>query len=132
VDQEVVLHCLPEGALGVYPSSTWLQMRQSDVQPARRAAHSVVFRRELRRFGALTQTQQISNQGRLTIPVHFRELVALQPGTDCMLIGTEIGLEIWNGDNWKTEFETLLEHERRKGLAEMEADLNELDEPEDA
>lgn len=122
---DVVMHCLPEGALGVYPVSLWLQMRQAEPRPATRASQSIVFRRSLRRFGALTQVEQISNQGRVTVPASFRSLVGLPPGGEAVLVGTEIGVEIWSAEAWQREFQLLAEHEQLKAEAEMAADLTE-------
>lgn len=119
----VVLHCLPEGALGLYPAAHWTQMRAADADRGPAAGRNVVWRRQLRRFGALTQSDSISRQGRITIPQHFRDLVALQPGTEAVLVGAEIGVEIWNADRWQKEFEILLAHEQEKARLQMEADL---------
>lgn len=120
---DVVMHCLPERALGVYPVSLWLQMRQAEPRPATRASQSIVFRRSLRRFGAVTQVEQISNQGRITIPASFRSLLGLPPGSEAVLVGTEIGVEVWTTEAWQTEFRLLTEHEQLKADAEMAADL---------
>ncbi len=122
----VVAYCLPEGALGVYPAAVWLEMRHSEQPPGARAARSIVFRRQLRRFGALTQSERISNQGRLTIPTHFRVMLALEPGTEVVLVGCEIGIEVWNEGRWKQELEVLREHENRRAEADMAADLSAL------
>ena len=125
-DELVALHCLPEGAMGIYPHSVWNKMRQNEPRPAERAADSMVFRRKLRRFGAFTQTTTITNQGRITIPPLFRPLLNLEPRTDIILVGCEIGLEIWNADNWQREFERLRTHELEKGDAEMQAELENI------
>jgi len=122
-DESVVLHCLPEGALGIYPAPVWTQMRQGEARPAAKAATSILFRRQLRRFGALTQSERITNQGRITVPNPFRELLGLEPGQNVILVGTEIGVEIWNAERWQDEFQILREHERRKAELEMTADL---------
>jgi DNA-binding transcriptional regulator/RsmH inhibitor MraZ len=98
-------------------------MRQAEPRPAARAAGSIVFRRQLRRFGALSQLERITNQGRITIPVPFREILKLQPGTEAVLVGTEIGVEVWNAEVWQNEFAVLAEHELKKAAAEMDADL---------
>ena len=121
---DVVLHCLPEGALAIYPLSVWQKMRQSEPRPAAKAANSIVFRRRLRRVGAMTQFQTISNQGRLTIPPLFRPLLGLEPGNGAVQVGTEIGVEIWQKERWTAEFETLAGHEAEKADAEMAADLD--------
>jgi DNA-binding transcriptional regulator/RsmH inhibitor MraZ len=120
---DVVLHCLPEGALGVYPEAVWLQMRQSEPRPAAKAAQSIVYRRQLRRFGAMTQAQSITNQGRITIPTQFRPILNLEPGCDAVVTGCEIGIEIWNAELWQQELTVLREHELQKGDAAMAADL---------
>lgn len=121
--RDLVLHCLPEGALGVYPSATWTQMRQDEPRPAAKAASSVVFRRQLRRFGALTQVQELTKQGRITIPPQFRVRLELTPGAEVVVVGTEIGLEIWANARWEREFDTLHKHELEKAAAEMQADI---------
>jgi len=119
----VVVHCLPEGALGIYPTPVWLEMRRNESSIGGQAARSIVVRRQLRRFGALTQSEKISNQGRVTIPSHFRTMLQLEPGEDTVLVGAEIGIEVWNASKWQTELEILYEHERQKAEADMAADL---------
>ena len=59
---EVVLHCLPEGAIAVYPEDVYLAMRKNESNPAEKAAESIVFRRTLRRFGGWSQSEKISAQ----------------------------------------------------------------------
>ncbi len=120
---DVMLHCLVEGALGIYPPQIWQQMRQAEPRPAARAATSSVFRRQMRRFGAFSQVSQITNQGRITIPVQFRQQLALEPGNDAVLVGCEIGVEVWNAERWAHEADVLLEHEMKKSDLEMDADL---------
>lgn len=120
---DLMLHCLTEGGLAIYPASTWHQMRQAEPRPAARAAASVVFRRQLRRFGSFSQPETLSNQGRITVPPRFREVLALTPGTDSVLVGCEIGVELWNAERWMAESALVWQHETRKGDAEMDADL---------
>ncbi len=120
---EVVLHCLPEGALALYPEDIYLEMRRRETDPAGRAGQSVVFRREMRRFGALSQSERISKQGRITIPTGFRKLLNLDPGTDVCVVGVEIGVEIWQIDKWREEIERINQHQREKGEREMAEDL---------
>lgn len=120
---EIVLHCLPEGALAVYPEDVYLRMRQNEPRPAERAAASLVFRRALRRFGALSQTERISAQGRITLPAPYRDHAALTPGSEAMVVGVEIGVEIWNVERWAEELRAVNEHVIEKGEREMAADL---------
>ena len=122
-EQNVVLHCLPEGALGIYPASVWSQMRQHQPRPAAQAAKSIVFRRELRRFGALTQQQTITTQGRITVPAAFRERLALERGSEAILIGAEIGLEAWERSRWTAELASIDDHEQKRSESQMASDL---------
>lgn len=108
---DIVLYCLPEGALGVYPASTWLQMRQREARPAVKAATSAEFRRQLRRFGAMSQAETLSNQGRFTVPPHFRSMLSLEPGQDVIMVGCEIGVEVWSAECWTEELKRLREQQ---------------------
>ena len=121
---EVVLHCLPEGALAVYPEDVYMQMRRAESRPAEKAASSMVFRRTLRRFGALSSSEKISAQGRITIPAGFREMLGLTPGSEIVVVGAEIGVEIWSAERWQEELEKINSHAEAKGELEMAADLD--------
>ena len=121
---EVVLHCLPEGALAVYPEEVYKKMRQRVGDAERKAGESIVFRRNLRRFGALTTREKITRQGRITIPVGFRDMLGLNAGDSAVVVGVEIGVEVWNKDRWVEELEKINKHLTEKGEFEMSADLN--------
>ncbi len=119
----VVLHCLPEGTIAVYPEETFLLMRKSISNPAEKAAGSMVFRRSLRMFGALSQPQTITKQGRLTLPTAYRDFAELNSGAGVVVVGVEIGVEIWNADKWAEELKMINDHMMEKGMREMEGDL---------
>ena len=121
--QEMVLYCLPEGA--VYPLATWKRMRQDEPRVNAKAMQSIVVRRRLRRFGALSQVETVSNQGRITVPPRFRRRVDLEPGTEAVLVGCETGFEVWNAEKWEKESELLFAHELEKAETEMRADVEE-------
>ncbi|MFA7232005.1 MAG: hypothetical protein WC071_12105 [Victivallaceae bacterium] len=120
---EVIMHCLPEGAIALYPEDVYLEMRRNETAPVEKAAGSLVFRRSMRRFGALSSPEKITRQGRITIPTAFRQYAGLGPNTETYVIGVEIGVEIWNAERWSEELERLNEHAREKGEREMAADL---------
>ena len=120
---EIVLHCLPEGALALYPEDIYLRMRQNESNPAEKAAQSMVFRRMMRRFGALSKSERITAQGRITIPLPYREYAALNPKEDAVVVGCEIGVEVWNAKRWAGEVEMMNKHFREKGEREMSSDL---------
>ena len=122
---DVVLLCLPEGAVAVYPEETYLKIRQAREIPDERAAGSFLGRQMLRRSGAWSQSQKISAQGRITLPQAFRDHAGLDAGCrKIVIVGTEIGVELWNIDRWNEEQERMTGHSLRKRDQEMRADLN--------
>lgn len=120
---DIVLRCLPEGSVAVYPEEIYLQMRRSEPRPAERAAESFVFRQSLRHFGALTQSETISAQGRITLPAAYREHAGVAPGADIIVLGIEIGVEIWNPERWANELAKMNTHLLDKAEREVAADL---------
>ena len=123
---DIVLHCLPEGALAVYPEEVFLEIRGSEDHSARRAGESFVARRTMRRFGSLSMDISISPQGRLTLPEHYRDYADLKPGAEVVIVGVEIGVEIWSRERWEEEQKRISEHMQEKDRREMDADLNEM------
>ncbi len=126
-DGEVVLHCLPEGAIAVYPPHIWKAMRGQESDREAQAANSVVYRRLIRRFGAMSQGAAISNQGRVTIPPSYREYADLVPNSPISVVGCEIGVEIWNPSRWGKESELIHQHVFSKGENEMSIDVSRED-----
>jgi transcriptional regulator MraZ len=120
---EVVIHCLPEGTIAVYPEATYLEMRQSVTTAAAQAASSLLLRRSMRRFGALSKSETISRQGRITLPPAYRQYAEIMAGSEVIVVGTEIGVEVWNTTRWTEEMEKMNEHFVLKGKQEMSADL---------
>jgi len=120
---ELVLHCLPEGAIAAYPADVYREMRGREPRPAEKAAESIVFRRMLRRFGSMSQPETLSQQGRITIPQMFRESTGVVPGAELVVVGIEIGVEIWTVERWNEELRRIGSHSMEKAEREMQADL---------
>ncbi len=120
---EVVLYGLPEGALALYPEETYVQMRRQELSAVDRIGSSFAARRSLRRFGALSMSDRITRQGRITLPAAFREFAELEAGRELCVIGVEIGVELWSVARYRAEFETIREHLAEKEVREMAADL---------
>ena len=118
---EVVLHCLPEGAVAVYPEKVYESMRNTEPNAAERAGKSMLFRREQRRFGAWSTPEKISTQGRITIPPEYRDFAGLSGNV--IVVGVEIGVEIWDRARWMEEQKNIMEHAREKGEKEVAGDL---------
>ena len=123
---DVVFYCLPEGALAIYPEAVYSEMRRRDAEAIRQAGMSMLKRRDLRRFGAWSASAQITPQGRLTLPQEFRQPTLLDAGCEAIVIGVEIGVEIWNLKRWQDELKLIIDHEIDRGDLELTQDLNKL------
>ncbi len=121
---EIVMHGLPEGAVALYPEEVYQEMRQRETAALDAVGSSFLTRRSLRRFGALTQPETISRQGRITLPHAFREFAGLEPGTETCIIGVEVGVEIWSAARYAAEMKAIQEHLEKKREQELSADLN--------
>ncbi|MBR2434556.1 MAG: hypothetical protein IKB22_03710, partial [Lentisphaeria bacterium] len=121
---DMVLHCLPEGALAVYPEQTFLEIRGAEDHTPQRAGESFVARRTMRRFGSMSMNVTLSPQGRLTIPDHFRDYAGLDGKSGLVVICVEIGIEIWSAARWEEEQKRIQDHLQEKDRREMDADLN--------
>ncbi len=120
---EIVMHCLPEKAIALYPEEVYLKMREEVTNPASKAAANMAHRKTMRRFGSMSRSEKISAQGRVTLPAMFREYAGLAPGGDAIVVGVEIGVEIWNVERWQAEILNIDEHVNEKGARQMINDL---------
>ncbi|NLE53992.1 MAG: hypothetical protein GX617_03560 [Lentisphaerae bacterium] len=119
----VMLYCLPEGCLGIFPMSEWENLRRLGSNDTDDVLNDAALRRQHRRIGSLSQSEVISNQGRITIPVMFRDLLGLVAGSDVMLVGAEKWIELWSIKAWEQEQQIIAEHEKKRVAADMDADL---------
>ena len=120
-DGNIVIYGLPEGALALYPESVFREMRERELGDIDRIGASFAARRSLRRFGSLSSPEQISRQGRVTIPEHLRDFAGLPPGAAAAVVGVEIGVEIWAEERLKEEMSSI----ERDELAIRERELEE-------
>ena len=120
---EIVFHCLPEGALGIYPLIRWEEMKAEESRNSTQGQSSLLQRRQRRLMGAMTQKDKLSNQGRVTLPVMFRDLCSLSAGEEIVVLGCEVGVELWNAAAWAKEMSLMQGHSLEKGENEMIADL---------
>ena len=120
---EIVMLGLPEGALALYPEDVYTEIRHRELGALEIVGSSFTARRSLRRFGALTQPDTITRQGRVTIPAGFREFAGIEINKEVVVVGAEIGVEIWAPDRFETEMKAIQEHLMKKREQEMLADL---------
>jgi MraZ protein len=59
---------------------------------------------EVQRLGRLLSTRhrevQLAGRGRLVLPEGFREFLGAEPGSDVMLVGAAVCIEIWHPEKW--------------------------------
>lgn len=120
---EIVLHCLDEGALALYPVATFKEMRCRELQQQDRIANSLLMRRNLRRFGAMSCSETISRQGRITIPESYRARCELANSSSVIVVGIEIGVEIWNIERWNRELDEISSYEKLRAEAEINSSI---------
>ena len=124
---EIVLFCLPEHAIGIYPVEVWEQMRQEESEDReasmRMLSESMLSRRQRRRFGSMTQFVSISRQGRVTLPATFMEFAGIAAKDQVVLAGVEVGLELWSEEAWDRELAVIQDHLMKKSKHELETDL---------
>ena len=103
----VVFYCLPEGCLGIFPSAQWeAYCRQLD-SDSDMVLTDPELRRQRRRIGAMSQSDEISNQGRVTIPASMREFLGFETGADMVIVGAGSWVEVWKAGDWDREMRTM-------------------------
>ena len=120
---EVVMHGLPEGAIALYPEEVYQEMRAREIGNLDQLGTSFALRRSLRRFGALTQVDTITRQGRVTLPAPFRDHAGIAPGKEVCIVGVEVGVEIWEAGRFAAEMQAINQHLDERRDAEMARDL---------
>lgn len=123
----LVLRCLPEGCIAVYPEAYFQKMRQAGSEgSAALAASSALYRRNLRMLNAMSSPVSISPQGRITLPGDFRKLAGIDQMPDVVVVGVEVGVEIWSLQRWNEEQARIDEHMALRDELEMKKDLENL------
>ncbi len=120
---EIILHCLDEGALALYPVATFKEMRFRELQQQDKIANSLLMRRNLRRFGALSRSEIITRQGRITLPESYRTRCDIANNSSVIVVGVEIGVEIWNAERWAKELDEIADYEKLKAQAEINSSI---------
>ena len=121
---DVVMHGLPEGCIALYPESVWRRMRAPALNSPEQLGSSFSARSSMRRFGALTCSENISRQGRITLPELLRTHAGLEVGSEVVVVGVEIGVEIWDAGRFKQEMESARQREQLKREREFDRELD--------
>ena len=100
---ELVLYCLPEGALALFTVQTWQLIRSKTPEETPDLLTDLELRRRSRRIAANSDSVVITAQGRITVPPLFREKLGFSEGAELIVTGNERGYEIWNSERWAKE-----------------------------
>ena len=105
---EAVLVKERPGCLSLWRADAWkaklesnIQIIESKVRANRMSARS----RELQTLGRLLSTRHrdvtLAGRNRLVIPEGFREFISAEPGTDVLVVGAAVCIEIWRVEEWR-------------------------------
>ena len=107
-DQDAVLVKERPGCCSLWQHKAWQEQLTSNLQviESKIKANRMDARLpDLQKFGRLLSTRhrdiQIAGRGRILIPEGFREFLMAEPGTDLLIVGAAVCIEIWNIDAWR-------------------------------
>lgn len=99
----IVFYCLPEGCLGIFPAVRWEDFCQKLESESDMVLTDLDLRRQRRRIGAMSLTDEISSQGRITIPASMRETMGFKAGDELVIVGARDWVEVWKAEDWDAE-----------------------------
>ena len=95
------------GALSLWLEDDWGERLSKEIALIRSkidAGHLKNRTADIQLLGRLLSTRhkevQIAGKGRLSIPEGFREFLGVEPGSDVMVVGAGICIEIWRPAAW--------------------------------
>ena len=77
-------------------------------------------------LNAMSAPVSISPQGRITLPGDFRKRAGIDQTPDVVVVGVEVGVEIWSLQRWNEEQARIDEHMELRDELEMKKDLDNL------
>ncbi len=101
------------GCLSLWPATQWQQKLDAGVAliEGKLAAGKLQDQLDnVQTLGRLLSTRhrpvQLAGRGRLSIPEGFREFLQVEPGSDAMVIGAGLCVEIWKPAAWLLHLES--------------------------
>ena len=95
------------GCVSVWDAKAWATRLESSLEIVRAKAQAGRLDSrlaDLQRFGRLLSTRHrtvpVAGRGRLVIPEGFREFLKADPGSEIMVVGAAVCIEIWQLDAW--------------------------------
>jgi MraZ protein len=95
------------GCLSLWNVATWqgrldagIQLVETKIEAGRLEGRV----EEVQRLGRLLSTRhrqvQLAGRSRLVVPEGFREFLGVEPGSDAMVVGAAVCVEIWHPEKW--------------------------------
>ena len=95
------------GALSLWLAKDWGDRLSKEIALVRSkidAGHLKNRTADIQLLGRLLSTRhkevQIAGKGRISIPEGFREFLGVEPGSDVMVVGAGVCVEVWNPSAW--------------------------------
>ncbi|MEX2188437.1 MAG: division/cell wall cluster transcriptional repressor MraZ [Pirellulales bacterium] len=111
--RECILAKERPGCLSLWNAKLWRTRLDSGVELVKgkmRAGKLEGRLEQVQLLGRLLSTRhkqvELGDRGRLLIPDGFREFLNAEPGTEVLLVGAAVCVEIWTPASWRTHLES--------------------------
>lgn len=108
------------GCVSLWSAARWQRRLDEGVELVRRKMQAGKLEgriAQVQLLGRLLSTRhkavQLAGRGRLLIPEGFREFLAVQPGSEVLVVGAAVCIEIWNPPAWLRHLEAQIPKFRR-------------------
>jgi MraZ protein len=95
------------GCLSLWPAAIWKPRIDAAVDVVRSKLQAGLLEQrvgQVQALGRLLSTRHrtltLGDRGRLVVPEGFREFLAVEPGTDLMVVGAMVCVELWQPAAW--------------------------------
>ena len=95
------------GCLSLWPAAIWKPRIDAAVEVVRSKLQAGLLAQrvgQLQELGRLLSTRHrvvsLANRGRLVVPEGFREFLAVEPGSDLLVVGAAVCVELWQPAAW--------------------------------
>lgn len=95
------------GCLSLWPAATWKPRLDAAVEVLRGKLRAGLLAQrvpQVQDVGRLLSTRQrvvtLAGRGRLVVPEGFRDFLAVAPGTDLVVVGAAVCVELWQPAAW--------------------------------
>ena len=105
---ECVLAKERAGCLSLWPAALWQPQIDSQIEVMRSKLKAGMLNQrvgELQELGRLLSTRHktvtLAGRGRLVIPEGFREFLGVEPGSELVIVGAAVCVELWLPSAWQ-------------------------------